>query len=288
MPSKKVLSIFIVTAALVVSIIIGFGRDKTSQVINFTNNLVAGEKNSIPENPNWQSELGSIAPSEEPDQNTGSPESETDSSTGETATDILSRNLISSYLTLKQNGTLDNTSAQTLIDQTINSANKTASSIVLLSESQLNIIADTGQQSITGYGENLGSILKKNNLKGAEDRLMLINDAIKSKDQSKMAELDNIIAIYQKTFNELLQMPVPRTFVKAHLDMVNSIKKMIQALTDIKTTLSDPVKGLLAIQTYQTGAGVFINAMQAIGVFIKQNRVIYEQNSGGYYLLYGI
>jgi hypothetical protein len=280
LPSKKVLSIFILTAALVVAIIITFGRDKSSQVINSVNNLVAGEKVSIPENPNWQNELGGIA------QNTKSTQTEESSTTKETTTDTISKTLMSNYQALKQSGTLDAVSAQKLVDQTVNYVDRASGQIVEITK--LNVVADNGKQSITDYGENLGNIFRNNKSRDAKNELEIINQALTSKDASKMDELDSIIAVYDKTTNELIKMPVPKTFVKAHLDIVNGANAMVSALKEIKNIFNDPIKGLSALQLYQAGITTSSQALKATKDFIIQNKIIYKQGSGGYYLLYGI
>lgn len=280
LPSKKVLSILIITIALVGSIIITFGRDKSSQAINYASNLVAGEKVSIPENPNWQNELGSVAP---PVQASSTSETET---AVETTTDIVSKTLISNYLALKQNGNLDNTSIQKIVDQGTSLADQLANKIVL--DTKLNIIPDNGKQSITDYGENLGIILKNSKPKEVGDELEILSTAISSKDYTKINELDSVILVYETVASQLEKMPVPKTFVKAHLDLTNSIKKVALALKETRLVFSDPMQSLLALQLYQEGKNTFRQAHEAIKAFIISNKIIYKQGSGGYYLLYGI
>lgn len=279
-PSKKVLSVFVLVVALVASVIIAFGRDKSSEAINSVNNLVAGEKVAIPENPNWQKELGQTTENIEPAQK------EDGTSTQETSTDIISKTLISNYLALKQSGTLDNSSAQKLVDQTASLVDKLGDKIVL--ETKLNVIADNGKQTISDYGENLGNILKTNKPKNIKNELEIISVAVSSKDQSKINELDSIISIYEKTASELEKMPVPKTFVKAHTDMANGVKGIVITLKEIKNVFSDPIKSLSAMQLYKKGETVFTQAIQATRAFIYQNKIIYKQGSGGYYLLYGL
>ena len=279
LPSKKVLSIFILTVALVVAVIITFGREKSSGVINSVNNLVAGEKISIPENPNWQNELGGVTTNTEPIQ-------EEDTSTTETATDVVSKTLMSNYLALKQSGTLDATSAQKLVDQTASLVGQLGSSVVL--DTKLNIIPDNGLQSITNYGENLGNILKNNKPTEIKNEIEIISTAVSSRDPSKINELDPIIVIYEKIASDFEKMPVPKTFVRAHLDMTNGVKGITVALKEMKSVFSDPIKSLAAMQLYQEGIIVFTQPLQASRAFIYQNKIIYKQGSGGYYLLYGI
>ncbi|MFH0804539.1 MAG: hypothetical protein V1896_02975 [Candidatus Zambryskibacteria bacterium] len=277
-PSKKVLSVFIVIIALVVAIIITFGRDKSSTAINYASNLVVGEKLSLPENPNWQNELV-VA------QNTDLVDAEQATTVAETVTDVMSQSFMANYLALKQSNKLDGTSAQKLIDQTINYVGQSGDQPIKIT--QLNIIADYGKQSIADYGEILGNIFRNNKTKEAKNELDIIKQAVETRDAEKINELDSIIAVYEKTTDELVKMPVPKTFTKAHLDIVNGANSMILALKEAKTVFSDPIKGLTALQSYQNGATVLIGAIQAVNAFIKQNNIIYKPGSGGYYLLYG-
>lgn len=268
--------------ALVGAIIIAFGKDKSSVAINFASDLVAGEKLIVPENQNWQDELTKIAP----DIKQEAIEKEDSSENG--VTDTVATTLISNYLALKQNGSLSGESAQKLIDQTIEYVKKSSSQITPIFESQLNIGADNGKISISQYGENLGIIFKTNRPKDPKTTMNIITKAIQSNDPVKMAELDSIITVYEKITADLLKMPVPKTFVKAHLDVVNSIKSGTVALKGMKDSLDDPFKALTAIQLYQKSVTTFVQVSQAINVFIVKNNIIYKQGTGGYYLLYGI
>lgn len=280
LPSKKVLSVFIVAAALVAAIIITFGRDKSSSAINFASDLIAGEKISIPENPDWQNELSGVSA------NTNLAQMQNATTTPETLTDTVSKSLISNYLAMKQSGTLDSASAQKLLDQTVNLFDELGDETIL--ETKLNVIADNGSKSITDYGENLGNILRNDKPTTLMDERKLITDAISSRNQSKLDELDGIIAVYENISEDLIKMPVPRTFVRAHLDMINGVRAMAIALKQIKNVFNDPVKSLSEMQLYQGGIAMFIGARQATNSFIIKNNIVYKQGSGGYYLLYGI
>ncbi len=279
LPSKKVLSLFILATALVTSIILAFGKEKSGTAINFASNLVAGDKISIPENPDWQNELGQITISG----------SDLIAKTGEgaqTTTDIVSTSIASNYLALKQSGALDQESAQKLIDQTIDFINQNGEKIVATSE--LNVISDNGLQTITEYGENLGTILRKNRPAIVKNEVEIITKALETNDQSKIEELQEIIIVYNNITNDLLKMKVPKTFVKAHLDMINGSKGITLALKKIQGVFGDPIQGLPTLQIYSQGANTLTKSLQATSSFIVENKVVYKQGSGGYYLLYGI
>lgn len=279
LPSKKVLSLFILATALVTSIILAFGKEKSGTAINFASNLVAGDKISIPENPDWQNELGQVTIS-------GNDLIAKTEETAQTTTDIVSTSIASNYLVLKQSGALDQESAQKLIDQNIDFINQNGEKIVATSE--LNVISDNGLQTITEYGENLGTILRKNRPAIVKNEVEIITKALETNDQSKIEELQEIIIVYNNITNDLLKMKVPKTFVKAHLDMINGSKGITLALKKIQGVFGDPIQGLPTLQIYSEGANILTKSLQATSNFIVENKVVYKQGSGGYYLLYGI
>lgn len=281
LPSKKVLSIFVLVAALVASVIIAFGRDKASSAINYASNLMIGEKMSIPENPNWQSELGGIAP-EAQSTETG------EAAKNETVTDTVSRTLISNYLAMKESGSLDSESAQKLIDQTLEYIENTGVQNIQITELQLNVVADNGNISIAQYGENLGNIIKNKKPADIQKELGAMIQVIQSGDSSKSTELDGIIADYENIVAELTKMPVPKTFIKAHLDILNGARDIVAALKEARISYTDPFRGLSALRLYQEGINKVSGAMAATVSFITKNNIVYKQGSGGYYLLYGI
>lgn len=281
LPSNKVLSALIITGALVFSIIIAFGKEKSSTAIDFTNNLIAGEKVTIPQNQNWKNELASLDSNFKPTTEKG-----VEIGTVETDTDKISQSLISNYLSLKQSGNLNQESAQKIVDQTINLIAALGDEVVL--ETNLNTIPDNGNQSIVNYGEQLGNILKKNKPNSIKNETEIIRQAVSLEDLEKIKELNSIIDIYKKIANDLLKIPVPKNFIKAHLDMANGAKAMAIALEEMKSVFNDPFKGLGAIELHKEGELMFTGAIKATNNFLIKNKISYKQGSGGYFLLYGI
>ena len=279
LPSKKVLSVFVVIAALVVAIIITFGKDTASTAINYAGDLMTGQKISLPENPSWQSEFEKI--------NSNIDKTQLASSTNfENLTDAVSVSLTANYLSLKQSGQLNSDSAQTLVNQTLsyietNTTNtKTASN--------LNVIPDNGKISITEYGENLGQIAKIKSPADIVEEVGLVVKVAKSTNPSDIAKLDGVIAGYEEIIGELIKMPVPQTFVKAHLGITNAAIGITESLKQIKKVSEDPISGLVALQAYQKNIATLSQAVQATISFITKSGVTYKQGSNGYYLLYGI
>jgi hypothetical protein len=277
LPSKKVLSLFILVTALVSSIIIAFGKEKSSTAINFASNLVAGDKIAVSENPDWQKELSQVATPIDVSNSTDS---------DQTVTDTVSTTFLSNYLALKQTDKLNQESAQKLIDQTIGFIEQNSNANT--NNIKLNIIADNGTQTIIEYGENLGNILRFNKPVVVKNEIEIITKFLETRDKSKTEELNSVISVYQNLTDDLIKMRVPKTFVKAHTDLVKGSQGITLALKEIQNVFDDPVKGLAYMQLYGDSANVLSQSLRATHNFIIQNKIIYKQGSGGYYLLYGI
>ena len=270
----------IIVIAFVAAIIIAFGREKSSTAINFASNLVAGEKVSIPENKNWQAELGTIATDIEPvDTEASTPEKET-------VTDVVSRTFISNYLSMKQGDNLDASSAQSLIDKTDQFLSQ--SGLKPLTASDFMIKADGDKSVIEAYGNALGNALRDNKTSKIKNELEIFKAAVEANDPKKIEELDEIAAVYERIATNLLKVPIPKKFTKAHVDITNGIRGVSLALKDLKSLFTDPVLGLAGMNKYKDSATQYFQARQATAQYILLNGIKYKQGSGGYYLIYGI
>src|SRR3989344_1445384 len=283
-PSKKVLSFFVLSAAATFSVITVFGNEKTNtnSGANLANTLTPGEKISLPQNPNWQNDFDTISSSYTT--NTQSQAEQTPEE--QTTTDAVATSLLSNYLVLKQNGLLNQSSAQKLVDQSVNFVDQLEENTPW--KITVRTTPDNGAQSLTLYGENLGAIFKRNMPTERLNELEIVTNAINQENQSEIEELAVIIGVYENIYTDLAGTEVPSNLLKPHVEMLKGMSEIVSSLDKMMRILSDPLVGLQAIKTYQEGGLQFATASQAIRNFLLQNNIVYEQGSGGYYFLYGI
>lgn len=279
LPSKKVLSFFIITVGLVTSIIIALGRDKASTAINYAGNIVAGNKVTLPENPEWQNDLVLT-------NDTILEEQPLATSTQDTLTDTVSKTVLGNYLLLKQNGTLNQQSAETLVDQSIGIINSQQDSIA---KPVLNITSDNSLGAIEAYGDKLGTIFKINLPSNPEtDFGPFIQGAIQEGNPEKLAELQVSIDLHNQVADELTSMLVPKMFADAHTNMIIGIRTSALGLEKIKTLMGDPLLGFVGLQMFQNGKETLYRSVSSVILSINQSGVVYKQGTGGYYLTHGI
>jgi len=274
----------VLSAAATFSVITVFGNEKTNtnSGANLANTLTPGEKISLPQNPNWQNDFDTI--SSNYTTNTQSQAEQTPEE--QTTTDAVATSLLSNYLVLKQNGLLNQSSAQKLVDQSLNAIENSGSSRI--TEDNLNVISDNGNQTVAEYGEDLGLILKSYKSEGGRNEILILREVMERADPQKITQLEEVAEVYRNIAHELKVMRVPKIFVKAHLDTVNGMLGLVAGLEKMEKVFEDPLISLHGIQQYQNGGDLFVQATRASSEFIKQNGIEYKQGSGGYYLLYGI
>lgn len=285
LPSKKAQSIIVLTIGIVVALVLIFNQSKVEQGRKSLNNLIAGEKISLPENPNWQQDLGSVS---NLNTNILNPSSKTNSSTStkETLTDVVSRSLMSNYLMMKQNGTLDATAAQSIVENSAKYVQAMQSEKIAISG--LNLIPDNGEKTMTEYGDRLGNILRQYKNQSKLNEMDIIKESVQNRDPEKIKDLGKISLIYMQIANDLKKMPVPNKFARAHIDIVNGLYGMSSSLNNMQIIFEDPMQGLTAMQNYQTSGTGYLQAIRAIVEFLNTNKISYKQGTGGYYLLHGI
>ncbi|HEY4515956.1 MAG TPA: hypothetical protein VJH67_02085 [Candidatus Paceibacterota bacterium] len=282
MPSRKVISLFIVCVALVVSIIIASGIKSPSTIALNTGLLSKGPEINLPQNTNWEGDVSALSLAEV---NVSEIQK---SSTGNT-TDAIAESLMSNYLALRQNGELNNGSVQKLIDQASDFSDDTGATKKTYSSKDIVVSVDNSKEATKEYGTALGNILKINNSsqKGRAE-LQAFRELTSTKDISKGKELKIIGEDYKKIAQSFAKIKVPSSYVESHLIFINSIEGLGGAVNDMAKVLEDPIKGLSGIGIYQSNLSIMLLEMNRIRVKILKDGVVYKQGERGYYLYYGI
>ncbi len=276
MPSKKVISIFIISAALVVSIIIIFQPSAPKN--NLTKN--AGSLTSGPQtqlNPNWEKDLNNLS---------SLPVDAQEASSSETLTDKFSRSFMANYLALKQSGSYNSNTAAELVQKSATFLEPNQTSAYSLKDIVIN--ADNSKTAVEKYGNDLGHALKINRPKELKNEITVFGTMMRDKDKNKVLELQNIAAVYQNTAVSLGKITVPSNFADNHLKMLNALTSLANSVSDMSQGLTDPLKALQAMVLYKKNIEVIIKLRKDVGASILKAGANYKQGSDGYFFFFGI
>ena len=278
MPSRKVVSIFIICVALVFAIVFS-SNSKTIKAVSKTvgGSLSSGPRVELAENSDWQAqveELGKVSAGA------------TGSST-ETLTDEFSRSFMTNYLSLKQSDSFDSTSANNLINQSVQFIEDTNTKTYTVKD--IIVSADNSKLAITGYGNNLGAALKNNTPKQKKkNEMLLFRSMMETNDPKISADLKNVASVYKDLAVSFSKITVPSTMTDSHLKFVNALDDLSESTNDMSQGLSDPIKGLRALGVYTQGFQAFTVAKGEIQTKILKSGANYKQGENGYYFFFGI
>ncbi len=285
MPSRKIVSISIIAVALVASVILAFGKNSSLGVrgeLAKRGLLSKGPEIRLPENKNWLSDLSPLTlnPSDI---------SSLEASSTQNLTEQVSESLIANYLSLRQSGNLDSTSALNLVNQAANFAESSSASGPKYSSADIVVSIDNSQEAVRKYGAELGNAFKINKPAKTINEILLFSVILQSQDKSRISELKEISKNYKNVSSSIINIKVPSSYASLELELLNSLEKIAGSIDELTLIFEDPLRSMQAISNYQGGYVGFTTAINKIRFkILKDDKVIYKQGESGYYLYYGI
>ncbi len=168
-----------------------------------------------------------------------------------TETDKFSRELFATMATVNQNGIVDQTTIDTL---STSLAEKIKNPIVrkVFSISDIKIINDDTFQAFTNYNNALNSIFAKYKVGyTVADILQQFVTDENTVDASALTKLGPIIGQINTIIEGMTKMNVPQSISILHLNLLNSVQRMSENLSDIRLYDTDPIVAMGAISQYE-------------------------------------
>jgi len=168
-----------------------------------------------------------------------------------TQTDKFSRELLSTLLTLSQNGTVD----QTTIDSLGAALSEKIQNPVVrkvYSALGINVIQDDSDQAVIDYLKTFDDIHKKypDLNYGVLDVLQEFVVGDQDVNLDALKKLDPIIEQNSKIIVALTKMNVPPSMANSHLEIINSLERLGENAEDIRVFDTDPIVSLGGITQY--------------------------------------
>ncbi len=167
-------------------------------------------------------------------------------------TEKFSRELFATITAASQNGAMDQASIEalgsSLADYIQNSLPKKTFTVF-----DIKISNDDTADAFTTYNNVLTDIFKKNSTVGYTimDVLQKFAGDGENIDASVLIKLDPIITQTKKIMDGMIKTTVPQSVSRLHLNVINSLEKLIENLSNIKLFESDTILALSGISKYQ-------------------------------------
>ncbi len=140
-----------------------------------------------------------------------------------------------------------------IISATVNELSQDTNQ-TLYRTSDVSIMDDWTDEDIRNYGNAMGGILLRNNKSGLDSELVILNDIMTRNKTERIPELEVIASVYKAMRDEALLVPVPSSFLKAHLDLINTYEAIYRDVNAMTLGLADPAVALLRIKRYEEDA----------------------------------
>src|SRR3989344_5135654 len=155
-----------------------------------------------------------------------------------------------------------------------------AEDVTLYTAADLTAVSDSSL-TLTAYGHGVIAVLERRPQASVEAALLAVGNATDTGEESHLGALSGIANAYKNIAGELAVLPVPNTLRPLHLQIVNNFVRIAAACEDMREVLTDPLRGLAGLRTFQSLTEetnrLFINIAQ---VFAK-NGILFSENEPG-------
>ncbi len=204
----------------------------------------------------------------------------------DTATTRFMQSVMGPFITKSLNGTpLDEAGKQKLIDDAVAGASRYTKD-KLFTEKDLFVSASETDASIKTYGNLLGSAFNKNS-GTTENEMLILKRALDSGNEEELKVLDQKIQAYKEALDELRATPVPPSFRREHLVLLNKTLTLHNTIVTMRGAFIDPLPALIRSKEYFTHIDHFAQALTEIKIRLTARAITYTDTDPGS-LLYAL
>lgn len=193
-----------------------------------------------------------------------------------TLTDRVSRTFIAEYLNAKRSDAHLSDGEQERVLATLqgefsgmfSGAQKYSLSDVLTTN-------DTTEEALRTYGNALGSIVLEHSFE-TENELLLLKRAVEEGDTEAFETIRFIADAYRAMENDFRETPAPRDAREEHRALLNSVATLAHIVEGMEKAETDPLRALLAIQSYEKAVQELQDALAGLGTYFKDNNIRFE------------
>ncbi|MFZ2621212.1 MAG: hypothetical protein WAX85_01810 [Minisyncoccia bacterium] len=106
---------------------------------------------------------------------------------------------------------------------------------------------------------------------GKDDPMAILVRASEENNEKIIMEMDPIIKANKDFINDLLNMEVPISVVKIHLDILNAASDILANIEDLRLTFEDPVRSLRGLSQYTQHLDNFTTSLQNMISYFEKN-----------------
>lgn len=199
-----------------------------------------------------------------------------------TETAKISRDLFAYYMEAKRSGVpLDADVQKQIIDQAF--SNKIiGQEPKQYSSADVRVVQST---DLKKYGNDLGLALTVGQTSNTTSEIEILNTALNTNKPEEIKKLDPIIVGYSAILTAMSVVSVPNEMLDYHLELLNSVSKVLTDIKSFRMIFEDPIVGLSGVGSYSKDLEAMRNALKQIEAVFGARGVTFEQNEYGSILM---
>lgn len=146
----------------------------------------------------------------------------------------------------------------------------------------LKITSATDPDGLRAYGNAFGAVVAKYRERVHRTETEILGEAIKTKNEKVLQELQLPAITYRNFANDLRALPVPSSLAADHLGIVNGYDTMGRATLAFTALFRDPVRAQGAYQAYLKETYALFAGYNSIARALHQGGVVYGKDDPGY------
>lgn len=155
-----------------------------------------------------------------------------------------------------------------------------AASTTAYTAGDLTITAQTSA-SLKTYGNAVMAVLGNYPDASAQNTYMAVGTASDAQNPAALAQLATIGAAYGAIAKALVRTPVPQTLSPLQLQLANDYASMAATYPDMATVLTDPLRGLSAVQRYASLLDEAQRVLTSIAGALSKDGILFSNDEPG-------
>ncbi|MEZ4194887.1 MAG: hypothetical protein R3B53_00605 [Candidatus Paceibacterota bacterium] len=180
-----------------------------------------------------------------------------------TLTGQLGVSIMEGLITVKGAGSLGK-SEEMVVSDAIKQLERVATADIIYDVRDIIISEDYSDETIRSYGNALANILITESAPDMRNELVILRDYLESGKAEDLADLKKLASVYKNYRDATLNTPVPKIFVKEHLDLINVYNALYTDLDTMTKASEDPMLPYVRLKRYEDDVNGMALAMTNI------------------------
>lgn len=186
-----------------------------------------------------------------------------------TETQLFTRDLINTYLKLKQSDQFTPDNQKKLVDAFVEETAVRQTETAAHTIAELSIEDAAGIIPVSQYAQGIETAMRKSfTYSFFGEELSLFRDIVQKKDSRSEAVFGEAERAYRNFAALLLKMKVPRDITQPHLALINSSLAIAQNFSDIQKLSTDPLRTLIGVKKYTEELATFAGYLNEISAYV--------------------